>query len=195
VVLMLAPGRSGAYAAMAQVHLKEGRYADAAEVSRRALDLDPAHEQARYALATALLRLGRTDEGQKELDEFQRRQSEAAVAHARELELGGLRREAEISSAGGDHQKAVSLLRKALELEPNVVVSHLNLGLALLYAGQPAEAIERFKSAEVLNAGFEIHRHMAEAYALLGQIEESRRQLAIYDRMKQESLRRAGAGR
>jgi tetratricopeptide (TPR) repeat protein len=195
MTLMLATGRADAYAGMAEVHLKEGRYADAVEASRRALELDVDHRQARYSLATSLLRLGRTEEGQAELATFQRQQTEDAAAHARELELGGLKREASESSASGDHEKAVALLRKALLLEPNVAVSHLNLGLALLYAGHPAEAIEHFKSAVSLNAPPDVHQHLAQAYAALGQDEDSRRELALYDQLKQESLRRAGGNR
>lgn len=195
VVSTLATGRTDAFAAMAQVHLKDGRYEDAALAARRALALDGAYAPARYALGTSLMRLGRTDEGQKEIEEFQRLQTEVAAAHARELELGGLRREASESSANGDHMKAVSLLRKALLLEPDAAVSHLNLGLALLYAGQTAEAIDRFKSAVTLDGPSEVHQHLAQAYLALGQIEESGRELAIYEQMRQESLRRAGAGR
>ena len=195
MVLMLAAGRPEPYAAMAQVHLRDGRYAEAVETSRRALDLDGNHSQARYTLAISLLRLGKTDEGQKELEAFQRLQAEAAAAHARELELGGLRREASESSANGDHQQAVSLLRRALALAPDAAVSHLNLGLALLYAGQPAEAIERFMSAVLLNAPLEVHLHLAQAYAALGQPGESRRELAVYEQMRQDVLRRAGAQR
>jgi tetratricopeptide (TPR) repeat protein len=195
MTLMLATGRADAYAGMAQVHLEKGRYADAVESSRRALDLDVDHRRARYTLATSLLRLGRAEEGQKELATFQRLQAEDAAAHARELELGGLKREASESSANGDHEQAVALLRKALLLEPNLAVSHLNLGLALLYAGHPAEAIERFKSAAALNAPPDVHQHLAQAYAALGQDEESRRELALYEQMKQEDLRRAGGNR
>lgn len=195
ITLMLATGRAGAYAGMAQVHLKEGRYADAAESSRRALELDGDHRQARYSLATSLLRLGRTEEAQTELATFQRLQAEDAATRARELELGGLKREASESSANGDHEKAVALLRKALLLEPDVAVSHLNLGLALLYAGHAAEAIERFKSAAALNGPADVHQHLAQAYALLGQDDDSRRELALYEQIKQESLRRAGGNR
>jgi tetratricopeptide (TPR) repeat protein len=195
MTLMLATGRADAYAGMAQVHLKEGRYADAVESSRRSLDLDADHRQARYALATSLLRLGRTDEGQKELETFQRLQAEDAAAHSRDLELGALKREASESSANGDHEKAVSLFRKALVLEPNAAVSHLNLGLALLYAGRPADAIASFKSAAALNAPPDVHRLLAQAYAALGQDDESRREVALYEQMKQESLRRAGGDR
>jgi len=195
MVSTLATGRADAFTAMAQVHLKEERYTEAVEACRRALDLNPAYAPAHYTLGTSLVRLGRTDEGQEELKEFQRLQADAAATHAREIELGGLRREASESSANGDHEKAVSLLRKALQLEPDAAVSHLNLGLALLYAGKPAEAIERFEAAVRLRAPIEVHQHLAQAYAALGNLDESRKELGLYEQLRQENLRRAGANR
>jgi tetratricopeptide (TPR) repeat protein len=195
VVLMLKPDHSAAHAALAQLHLRAGRYADALEASRRTLELDPMHKQARYALATSLMRLGRTEEGKEEFQVFERLQADATAAQARDLELSAFKREASANSANGDHEKAVSLLRKALELKPDEPVSHLNLGLALLRAGRPAEAIERFTSAVGLDAPFEVHKHLAEAYAALGQVDESRREQALYEQAKQESLRIRGGNR
>jgi len=195
MVSTLATGRADAFTAMAQVHLKEERYTEAVEACRRALDLNPAYAPAHYTLGTSLVRLGRTDEGQEELKEFQRLQADAAATHAREIELGGLRREASESSANGDHEKAVALLRKALQLEPDAAVSHLNLGLALLYAGKPAEAIERFQAAVRLRAPIDVHQHLAQAYAALGNLDESRKELSRYEQLRQENLRRAGANR
>jgi tetratricopeptide (TPR) repeat protein len=195
VVLMLSPSHVEAYAALAQVHFTDGQYAEAAETARRALALDPAHQQARYALATSLMRLGKTDEGKQELEVFQRLQTEAAAARSRQIELDGLRGDAVVSSASGDYEKAIALLRKALDLKPDAASSHLDLGSALAKAGQHAEAIERFKSAVILSAGFDVHLKLAESYAALGQLEESRREQATYERLKQESLARAGASR
>jgi tetratricopeptide (TPR) repeat protein len=195
VVLMLSPSHVEAYAALAQVHFTDGQYAEAAEAARRALTLDPAHQQARYALATSLMRLGKSDEGRQELEVFQRLQTEAAAVRTRQIELDGLRGDAVVSSANGDYEKAVALLRKALDLKPDAASSHLDLGSALAKAGHHAEAIERFKSAVILSAGFDVHLKLAESYAALGQLEESRREQATYERLKQESLARAGASR
>jgi tetratricopeptide (TPR) repeat protein len=195
MTLMLATGRADAYTAMSQLHLEDGRYADAVDTSQRALLLDADLPQAHYLLGTALLRLGRSDEGQQALADYQRLQAAAAAAHAREIELGGIRREAAESSANGDHEHAVSLLRRALALEPDAAVSHLNLGLALLYAGYPAEAVDRFNSAVALTSPPDVHRHLAAAYAALGRLDDSRRELALYEQLKRESLRRAGASR
>jgi len=198
VALTINPEKTETHASVAQVYLGQSQYVESAEAARRALDLDPSHRQARYVLATSLIRLGRTDEGQRELNEFQRLQALDAAAHARDFELGGLRREASISSENGDHEKAVVLLRKALELEPDAAVSHVNLGLALLRAGQPAEAVTRFQAAAALNAPaplVDVHRYLAEAYSALGRDEESRRELAVYEQLRHERLQRGGAAR
>ena len=195
MVLLLSPSHVDAYAALAQVRFADEQYAEAAETARRALALDPANQQARYTLATSLMRLGKTDAGKQELEVFQRLQTEAAAARSRQIELDGLRGDAVVSSANGDYDKAIALLRKALDLKPDAASSHLDLGSALAKAGQHAEAIERFKSAVILNADFDVHRRLAASYAALGQLEESRREQAAYERLKQESLARAGASR
>jgi tetratricopeptide (TPR) repeat protein len=193
VVLMLNPNHADAHAALAQVHLRDQQYAEAVEMARGALALDPAHQQARYALATSLMRLGKTDEGKQELEVFQRLQTEAAAARSRQTELDGIRGDAVVSFANRDYEKAIALLRKALQLEPESAASHLDLGSALAKAGQHPEAIERFKSAVILNGDVVVHRKLAESYAALGQLEESRREQALYERLKQESLARAGS--
>jgi tetratricopeptide (TPR) repeat protein len=195
VVLMLNPNHTDAHAALAQVHLRDQRYAEAVEMARGALALDPAHQQARYALATSLMRLGKTDEGKQELEVFQRLQTEAAAARSRQIELDGIRGDAVVSFANRDYEKAIALLRKALQLEPESAASHLDLGSALAKAAQHSEAIERFKSAVTLNADLVVHRRLAESYAALGQLDESRREQALYERLKQESLARAGSNR
>ena len=75
VALMIDPRRAdshvgvGAGAAAA----RDGCEA-AAAAARRAAELDPTHKEARYVLATSLLRLGRADEGKRELQEYQRLQ-------------------------------------------------------------------------------------------------------------------------
>ena len=195
VTLLLDPARADAYAAIAQVHLRDGRYAEAADSARRTVALDPLHKEARYVLATSLMRLGKTDEGKQELETFQRLQSEATAARARELELNGFRRDAAVSSANGDFAKAIELLRKIVRAEPDSSSVHLDLGIALLKAGRPAEAVEELTTAVTLHAHFDVHAYLAEAYAAMGRVEDSERSRDTYDRMRQDELRRAGAAR
>lgn len=195
VALMLDPDRTGAYATMAQVHLQAGRYQAALEAADHTLELNVAHREARYVRATALMRLGRRDEGRAELQTFQRLQAEDDAARTRLLQLNGLRREAAVSAASGDYDRAVALRRQVLVQEPGAAASHLELGLALVGAGQLAEAADRLETAAALNAPIAVYRHLAEVYAALGRAEDSQRARETYQQRKRELLRRRSAGR
>jgi tetratricopeptide (TPR) repeat protein len=195
VALSIDPNRASAYASLSQIYLRQGQYDAAVTAARRSLDVDPAQQQTRYALGTALMRLGRADEGEKELKEFERLQQEAAAGRARDLELGTLRREAQMNSASGDHQKAVAILRRALELAPADPIAHLNLGMALILAGQPAEAVEQLTATIAMSGPAEAHQHLATAYAALGRADDSRRELDVYEQLKRTRLQQGDAPR
>jgi predicted Zn-dependent protease len=175
------------------VHLREGRFAEAAASARRAAELAGDHKEARYVLATSLLRLGRADDGTRELQEYQRLQSEATALQSKQLEIAALRRDATVSAANGDHDRAVALLRKALDAEPGDPAAELELGLALLRAGKAADAIPHLRAAAVPGSAPDVHRHLAAAYQAAGQADDSRRERALYAQARQDALRRAGA--
>jgi len=192
IALLVDPRDADALTALGQVHLREGRLMDAVDASRRALEIDPGHREARYVHATSLIRMGNTDEGTAEMQVFQRLQAEDGEARARTFELGRLRREASVSRAAGDYGNAVVLLRRALVLEPRAPASHLDLGVALLEGGQAAEAIDRLNTAAALNAPLDVHRQLAKAYAALGQKDESAKEQATYERLRRESISKTG---
>jgi tetratricopeptide (TPR) repeat protein len=195
VALMLDPMNIEAQAAIAQLQLRDARYQEAADAATRVLGLDPEHRSARYTLATSLIRLGRAEDGKRELDIFQRQQTEDAAARARLFELEGMRREAAISAAGGDHEKAIALLRKVVDADPTVPGSLLDLGFALIDGSHHAEAIPYLLKAVELGAHFEVHRHLAAAYSVLGQSAESRQQRALYEQLKRDEFRQSGVSR
>jgi tetratricopeptide (TPR) repeat protein len=193
--VMLDPKRAGSHAAIGQVHLRAGNYAEAVAAARRAVALDNAHKEARYVLATSLVRMGNVDEGKRELEVYQRLQTEETAARSRQLEIDGLRRDASLSIINGEFAKAVGLLRQALERDVESAQSHLDLGLALLKAGQPAEAVEHLKTAAARDSTEDAHAYLSEAYAALGQRNDAERERAIAVRMRQDALRRTGTAR
>jgi tetratricopeptide (TPR) repeat protein len=195
IALLLNPLDAEAYTALAQIHLRGGHVQEAADTSRRALEIDARHREARYVHATALLRMGNTAEATTELEVFQRLQGEDATARARAFELGRLRREATVSLAAGDHGNALTLLQRALVMEPTSPVSHLDLGVALLESGQATAAVERLTTAAALNASLDVHRHLARAYAALGRKDESQKEQAIYERLRRESISKPDGAR
>src|SRR5436190_2103842 len=100
-----------------------------------------------------------------------------------------LRRGQYADAAAGDREKGVALLRKVLAIDPGNAASHLQLGLALLQAGQPGEAIDQLNAAARLDEGPEVHRHLAEAFTAAGRPADASREQSIYVSMKQQALR------
>ena len=146
-------------------------------------------------LATSLVRMGNVDEGKRELEVYQRLQREETAARSRQLEIDGLRRDASVSIVNGELAKAVGLLRQALERDTQSAQSHLDLGLALLKAGQAAEAVEHLTAAAAKDNSEEAHQYLADAYAALGRGSDAERERATAARMRREAVRRAGAVR
>jgi tetratricopeptide (TPR) repeat protein len=199
VTLLIDPSSSSAYGGLAQAHLRAGKYAEAADTARRALELDPSLRQVRYALATALMRLGKTEEGAKQMEEFRRRDAEATADGRRKYELERIKRDAAVSLANSDYEKAVVLLRQAVSYESTVASTYLALGFALLETGHYAEAIVNLQKSLQLEPGADVHRYLSEAYKALGRLEESRSESELYrqtiDRMKKERLLKMNEGR
>jgi len=194
--VMLDPSRPDTYTSIGQVHLRESRFDAAADAARQALTRDAMSKEAHYLLATSLLRLGREDEGRRELEVYQRLQAEATAARTRQLEIEGYRRDAAISAANKDYEKAAALLRQALEREPSSGPTHRDLGLTLLNAGRAAEAVEQLTAAlSSLADDPDLHASLAHAYEVLGRGADSAREQAIANRLMQEALRRNGAQR
>jgi len=195
VAVILNPTHADSHAAIGQVQLQSGKYAEAVASARRAVALDGSHKEARYVLATSLVRMGNVDEGKRELETYQRLQTEATAARSRQLEVDALRRDASVSIVNGEFANAVGLLRQALERDPESAQSRLDLGLALLKAGQPAEALDQLTAAAARENSEDAHEYLSEAYAALGRSGDAERERAIASRMRQEALRRAGAVR
>jgi tetratricopeptide (TPR) repeat protein len=193
--VMLDPARTESLVSAGQVHLRAGRFAEAAATARRAAALDDSNKEAHYVLATSLVRLGLPDDAKREFEIYQRLQNEATAAQSRRLEIEGFRRDASVAMTNGDSARAITLLRRALERDPGSALAHLDLGIALVRSGQPAEALGHLSAAAKADDTEDAHAYLAEAFAALGRRIDADREHAIVVRMRQESLRRAGAGR
>jgi tetratricopeptide (TPR) repeat protein len=77
VAALLDPTDARVFATIGQMHAADGRDDAAVVVLTRAIDLDAAHIEARYALSRALMRLGKTDEARRHLEIFQKLQATA----------------------------------------------------------------------------------------------------------------------
>src|SRR6185369_5210135 len=135
---------------ISQLQFRAGNHEAAARAARSALQVEPSYAEARYVLAMSLMRAGQSDEGKRELQEFQRLQAEAADVSKRKYEIDGLRREIDfvlavrdvrclglqalklkyeidglrreidIATAAGDFGTAIPLLQQIIQREPDV---------------------------------------------------------------------------
>jgi tetratricopeptide (TPR) repeat protein len=191
--LLVDPRNVMSFVGLAQLHLGEGAHAEAARAARAAIALDHAQPQAHYVLATAMTRLGQTEDASREMDEYRRLQAEAAEASKRKFARDGLARQVTAAIAAADHGAAVPLLKQLIALEPKVAAHFLSLGRELAASNQTRDAIEAFQTALALEPSDpDVHRQLAEVYLAAGQTDAGRVAAARY-RESIESAKRQRA--
>jgi tetratricopeptide (TPR) repeat protein len=171
--LLVDPAEPNALMGIGRLRVDAGRYADALPVLQRLVALQPAFNEAHYALGTALTRVGRTDEGTRELAEFTRAQAQATERRRRTLAVDVLKQEALVRTSEGDFDRAEAVWKEILALEPNVAADHAELAAVLLRANRLDGAAAAYEKAAALGAGPDVYRQLAAVYARLGRQAES----------------------
>jgi tetratricopeptide (TPR) repeat protein len=121
-VLLIDPLDAAAHAGIGQIHLQKGRAADAVDALRRATDLAPDDGETRYALASALERLGRREEAAQHFARVEQAQRQALADRRRELSAATLKQEAALRTAEGRFDAAIALYEKALAVDSDPAV-------------------------------------------------------------------------
>lgn len=120
--LLIDPGDAEAHAGIGQIYLHASRDAHAVDALRRATDLAPAHSETRYALASALERLGRTQEAAPHFARVEQAQRQMLADRRRTLSADVLEEEAALRAAEGRFDTAIALYEKALAIEADPAV-------------------------------------------------------------------------
>jgi TolB-like protein/Tfp pilus assembly protein PilF len=127
----LDPELAEARASLGQVRLEQLRMLEAEQQLRRAVELNPGYGEAWYWYGLVLWAMGRYE------------QAEENVARAMRLDPvnPALRVTASrFHVARGDPETARTILREAVELEPDFAYGHMSLALIAAIAGRPTEA-------------------------------------------------------
>lgn len=137
--VLIDPQNARAHAGVGRIHLDAGRYADAVTALRRAVELSANDAEARYALATALRRVGNTQEAAREFERVADAQRQLLADRRRNLTLDVLKEEAALRAAEGWYDAAIAQYEKAATLGADPVVYRQ---LAELYTkvGRTADA-------------------------------------------------------
>jgi len=193
--VLIDPLDGGAHLGVGRIHLNAGRHQDAAAALRRAVQLLPSHTEARYALATALSRLGNTREAAQEFDQVEQAQRREIADRRRALALATTKEEAALRTAEGRYDRAATLWRQAIQREPGRSSNHLQLAAALVSAGRNEMAIEQYEIAIRLGADPLVYRQLADVYASLGRRDEAARARALYTQSLQSNVTSRGSAR
>jgi tetratricopeptide (TPR) repeat protein len=190
-VLLIDPARLAAHVSIGQMHLDEGRPADAVRVLQYAVSRKADLPEARYALASALLHLGRTNEGQRELEAFRQLQARDMANDRRSYQVATLRLDARLREASGRYREALSLRQQVVAAEPDVPVNYIALADTLIRLHEFAEAAKHLERAAALGAPPDVYRQLAEVYQRIGLSGESAAALRKYDAASRQAPRQS----
>lgn len=189
--MRLAAGKANAdlHVLLAKFYEATNYQADAERELKRALTIDPKKTKTNFYLGYLLLQNGGSE-----------RMAEAGAAFERELKLTpndfySLFFSGVVASSENDHQKAISFLQKAIEINPRSGEAYLFLGQSQLETGDLPNAEKNLRRAVELEAKGGKNTQARRTHFMLGRLllrtnrkEEAQKELAVAGQLQQESL-------
>jgi tetratricopeptide (TPR) repeat protein len=178
---------------LAEVNLRLGNFPKAVATAQQALGIDSANLRSHYVLALALLRSGRSQEGEAEMDRFRKLEAEERDRK----DIGGPTA-ASIKSAitkleKGRTEEALEEIRGHILTDPGSSPLYLNLGVAQSRIGRHADAIQTFQTMidRGLGESFLVDFNLSREYEALGDKSKSERYRVSYLQKLDDSLKKA----
>ena len=186
-VALTAPTSARMHQLMAHEMVRQGNTAAAIVQLREAIRIDPRLPGLHFELAEALNSSKDASEGAQAETEYK-----AALA-ANPFDEKALCRLGEIAFGRSDLKEAFARYSRAVALQPDDADANLGLAKVLLSMDEPAKAqalLERSAKLEPFNSV--TRYHLAAAYRNEGRMEDARREIAEFKRLKQmkEKLRK-----
>jgi tetratricopeptide (TPR) repeat protein len=151
---------------LADASLQMGDFAAAAAGAARALKIDPQLRKARYVNGVSLVRMGRSEEGQRELQEYRKQEADAQAELNNQRDVLVSNRGAAALILNKQAEAGIASFRKSIDAHPAASSLRLNLGIALHTLGRFREAAATLQ--ELLDKGisddFLVYRSLARAH-------------------------------
>ena len=177
---------------IADASLQLERFAEAAAAAAKALAIDSQHRRARYILATALLRMDRKEEGEKELELYRKLEADSRAELDRGRNIVVLNRGAAGKLLEGKPEEAIGMFSSIIEIYPDSPAHYLNLGTIQSKLGRHQAAIDTLQKMLKLGMdSFMVYRNLAQEYQLLGDRDASIRHEVVYLQNLDVALREA----
>jgi tetratricopeptide (TPR) repeat protein len=193
VALMLDPDDAETLTGLGRLHLAADRLPDSINALQRAVAIDRNNQEALQALGDALVRTGKTSEGQARLQESEQLRTRSIDEERLTRTIAILTVQADVRKSDRDFAGAIDLWDQIIQLRRGSASSHLRLAETYIAAGRLDEAARAYQTAISLGAGVDVHRRLADVYAALGRNDESARARASYVQQRLEELRQRAA--
>lgn len=174
-------GDSDAKILLGNVYFETGKYDEAIETYRQALDGAPNNPRLLYNLASALMMKGDEFAAMEYFKKAAAADRIGEVAHRSYSRLGVMYTERK------EFAEAEKYLKEAVAIRPNDALNRYNLGIAYLRQNKKEEAIEELAKAEALGeSNAAVLENIGEAYFSMKQYDRS---LEVYNRVKKTGER------
>jgi len=170
---VLDPDDPESLAAIGQIHLDDGRLAEAEAALRRSVALAPEREQSRFALGRTLVLSGQAEEGRAELAAFADLTRKNLAIARDNFTLDKLTEQAEALAAQGRYDEAASLWEQAVDREPETVSHRVALADVLMAGGNPEAALRQLEAAAGIEPDPDVYRRLVLLYRRLGRLEDA----------------------
>ncbi len=179
---ILAPGSARMQQVIAERLINEGDLKGATEHFRKALEINPRLPGVRYELAEAILESAPNEpqmqaQAEKELETAVNSDGDSAKTECLF---------ARIADRRGEADNAYAHYQRAFALNPGEVEAQMGLGRLLASKEKPQEAMKYFRmavQADPLNG--EAHYRLASVYRILQMKDESKKEVRLYQEIKQ----------
>jgi predicted Zn-dependent protease len=176
------PDKAAPQYRFADANFKLGNFSEAATAAAKALKIDPQERKAHYVMGLALTRMGRTAEGQKELEEYSKQEAQAQTELNEQRGILVSNRGAAALVLAGQGEDAIAAFRKSIEEHRASAALRLNFGLALGLLGRHEQAVSVLKDLIDTGAGdnFLVYKALAREYSSLKDEKTSQKYSALY---------------
>jgi len=156
---------SNAYGGLGGIYIGRGEFQKGLDAVETGLKIGR-FEMKGSAYGIALLRVGRLEEGAKELYDYHVRNPNDEIA----LDAMGV-----VALSQRDHDRAIDYLQRAVKIVPDFGSARNNLGRTYLEMGKPQEALPHLQRAAALSPNDPIvQTNLGTAFAALGRSAEAR---------------------
>jgi predicted Zn-dependent protease len=190
---MLSPDDAETLAELGRLHLSAGRLPESINALQRAVAIDRNNQEALQALGDALVRAGKTTEGQTRLQESGQLRSRSIDEARLTRTIALLTVQADVRKDARDFAGAIDLWDQIIQLRPGSASSHVRLAEACVAAGTPRGSRQGLPDGDITGRRVDVRRRLAEVYAALGHMDESARERAIYVQQRLDELRQRAA--